>query len=146
MRYVTITILLFFVYSECFAQRDAENVKFASEAFNKALIAKDSNVLKKILHPQLSYGHSNAWIETKQELIDDLFNGTITYNKVTTEKIEVMMNTKKLATMRADVMINADFESYKGLVFHLHVLQTWKWQNMMGWQLVNRQSVSIPEK
>lgn len=146
MRYVTITILLFFVYSECFAQRDAENVKFASEAFNKALIAKDSNVLKKILHPQLSYGHSNAWIETKQELIDDLYNGTITYNKVTTEKIEVMMNTKKLATVRADVMINADFESYKGLVFHLRVLQTWKWQNMMGWQLVNRQSVSIPEK
>lgn len=146
MRYVTITILLFFVYSECFAQRDAENVKFASEAFNKALIAKDSNTLKKILHPQLSYGHSNAWIETKQELIDDLFNGTITYNKVTTEKIEVMMITKKLATVRADVMIDADFESYKGLVFHLHVLQTWKWQNMMGWQLVNRQSVSIPEK
>lgn len=146
MRYVTITILLFFVYSECFAQRDAENVKFASEAFNKALIAKDSNVLKKILHPQLSYGHSNAWIETKQELIDDLYNGTITYNKVTTEKIEVMMITKKLATVRADVMIDADFESYKGLVFHLHVLQTWKWQNMMGWQLVNRQSVSIPEK
>lgn len=146
MRYVAITILLFFVYSECFAQRDAENVKFASEAFDKALIAKDSNVLKKILHPQLSYGHSNAWIETKQELIDDLFNGTITYNKVTTEKIEVMMITKKLATVRADVMIDADFESYKGLVFHLHVLQTWKWQNMMGWQLVNRQSVSIPEK
>lgn len=146
MRYVTITILLFFVYSECFAQRDAENVKFASEAFNKALIAKDSNALKKILHPQLSYGHSNAWIETKQELIDDLYNGTITYNKVTTEKIEVMMIAKKLATVRADVMIDADFESYKGLVFHLHVLQTWKWQNMMGWQLVNRQSVSIPEK
>lgn len=146
MRYVTITILLFFVYSECFAQRDAENVKFASEAFNKALIAKDSNTLKKILHPLLSYGHSNAWIETKQELIDDLYNGTITYNKVTTEKIEVMMITKKLATVRADVMIDADFESYKGLVFHLHVLQTWKWQNMMGWQLVNRQSVSIPEK
>lgn len=145
MRYCLV-ILLFFIYSSASAQRSEEGVKLASEAFNQALVAKDSNALKKLLFHQLSYGHSNTWVETKQELIDDLFNGTITYNKVETEKVEVIMLTKKLATLRADVVIDADYKGSKGLVFHLHVLQTWKWQNMTGWVMLNRQSVGIKDK
>lgn len=141
-----IVISMLFIYSNGFAQGDAKDVKAASYAFNTALIEKDSNTLNKLLHPLLSYGHSNAWVEEKDELIRDLFNGTITYNKVETKRIEVMMVDKNLAILRGDYLINADFEGSKGLEFYLHVLQTWKWDSKAGWQLLNRQSVSIKDK
>ncbi len=139
-------LLMLFIYSSSFAQRNEQGVKVASEAFNKALIFKDSVALKKLLHNSLSYGHSNGWIETKREFIDDLFNGTITYNDVKTEKVEVVAITNRVMTLRADVVINADYKGMKGLEFHLHSMQTWKWQNMMGWVMVNRQSVGIKDK
>lgn len=144
MRYCLV-ILLFFIYSSGFAQQNEQGVKVASEAFNKALIAKDSAALKKLLHPSLSYGHSNGWTETKRELIDDLFNGTIAYNDVKTEKVAVVTVTSRLMTLRADVVINADYKGMTGLEFHLHSMQTWQWQKGR-WVMLNRQSVGIKDK
>lgn len=141
-----IVISMLFIYSSSFAQKRVENVKDSWDRFNMALVEKDSNALDILLHGNLSYGHSNAWVEEKDELIEHLFNGTITYNKVTTEKIEVMMINKNLATVRANVLIDADYKGSKGLVFHLHVLQTWRMHHMFGWQLVNRQAVEIKDK
>lgn len=147
MRWFIVISMLFIYSSSAIAQDDVKNnVKDASYAFNKALIEKDSITLNYMLHPVLSYGHSNAWVQEKDELIRDLFNGTIAYNKVETKRIEVMMVDKKLAILRANLLINADFEGSKGLVFYLHVLQTWKWHHKFGWQLVNRQAVEIKDK
>lgn len=146
MRWVIVISMLFIYSSSAIAQGNGKDVKEASYAFNTALIEKDSNTLNRILHPVLSYGHSNAWVQEKDELIRDLFNGTITYNKVETKRIEVMMVDKKLAILRANLLIDADFEGSKGLVFPLHVLQTWKWDKKAGWQLLNRQAVGIKDK
>ena len=147
MRWFIVISMLFIYSSSATAQDDVKkNVKDASYAFNKALIEKDSITLNYMSHPVLSYGHSNAWVQEKDELIRDLFNGTITYNKVETKRIEVMMVDKKLAILRANLLVDADIEGSKGLVFYLHVLQTWKWHHKFGWQLVNRQAVEIKDK
>lgn len=49
---------------------------------DKALVEKDTIVLKQILHNELSYGHSNAWVESKRDLLKKLYNGKITYSKI----------------------------------------------------------------
>lgn len=139
-------LLMLFVYNTGFAQKRVESVKTYWDQFNKALIEKDSKTLFILLHRNLSYGHSNAWLESKETLIKNLSNGIISYNKVTTEKIDVITISNELATVRADVLIDADYDGSKGLVFHLHVLQTWKWHHKYGWQLVNRQAVGIKDK
>jgi hypothetical protein len=60
-----------------------ERLKVAIADFDKALIDKDSIALKRLLSDELSYGHSNAWLENKQEVIADLYNGKLTYKKLT---------------------------------------------------------------
>jgi hypothetical protein len=47
-------------------------VTAAVETLKKALLDPDKNVLEKILHEDLSYGHSSGLIETKTMLITSL--------------------------------------------------------------------------
>ncbi len=83
MRWFIVISMLFIYSSSAIAQDDVKNnVKDASYAFNKALIEKDSITLNYMLHPVLSYGHSHAWVQEKDELIRGLVNGTISFNRV----------------------------------------------------------------
>ncbi len=119
---------------------DTASLSIAIKDFDKALITKDSIVLKRLLNSELDYGHSNGWLQTKTTLINDLYNGKITYNKINiiSQKITLFHKT-------ATVRISADFEAYleyKTTQFKLNVLQVWIWKHKQ-WQLLARQSVRI---
>lgn len=133
-----IAILLLFVYSTVAAQ-DRELGNVITE-LNMALIEKDTVKLKTMLDEQLSYGHSNGWIETKQEVVSDLYNGKLVYNKID-QKLTGIMKEGNMACVRA----NAELDIvYNGNPLHikLHVLQVWVKKNK-GWKLVARQSTKI---
>ena len=136
-----ITILLLLVTSTLFAQKaNTEALSKAITDFDKALLAKDSVSLKKLLHNNLVYGHSNSWMETKQELINDLFNGKITYKKIVPGHKEMMVEGNTVAA-RMDADIDAEMEG-KVLSFKLKVLQVWVWKSG-HWELFARQSVKM---
>lgn len=137
---LTITILLFFTYGIGAAQQTEDGVKNAVYAYNKALIAKDTVSLNKMLHNKLSYGHSNGWIETKQEQKDNLYNGTIVYHTINQPELQVMMD-GKVATVRGNGTFDVDYKENSHIVFDLHVMQTWIWEKGK-WVMLNRQSVS----
>jgi len=85
-----IIILLLFAANSSFAQTaDLKALDKAISDFDHALVAKDSAALKKGTHHQLLYGHSNGWVETKRELIDDLYNGKISYKGITSGKEQI---------------------------------------------------------
>ena len=138
MRYI-VTISLLLIYSSLFAQ-DEKSLKSAADVFHNALLAKDSMQLKTLLHEKLVYGHSNGWIETKKELIDDLYNGKITYTKIQSiaEQVLIEGNT---GCIRATLEIEAIMDG-KTLPFKLHGLQVWIWKHKK-WQMLSRQSVKM---
>lgn len=139
MRYIA-TILLLFIYSCVFAQSETKEVEKAVKAFHHALIEKDSMTLKSLLHNRLVYGHSNGWKESKKELIDDLFNGTIEYLKIKAEDEEIVLDGNTAcarATLYIDVIMGG-----KTLTFKLHGLQVWVKQKK-DWKMLSRQSVKI---
>lgn len=115
-------------------------LKEAVVKLDKALIAKDTNVLKQLLHKDLSYGHSNGWVETKADVIKDLVNGKLTYNKINTKNITWTV-TNTVATMRNSADINYELDGKPGEL-NLHVLQVWLKTNK-GWQLLARQSTKL---
>jgi hypothetical protein len=138
MRYV-VTISLLFIYSTLFAQSE-KALSIAADGFNNALIERDSNALKTLLHDKLVYGHSNGWKQTKKEVIDDLFNGKIAYHKIGQSEECIVMD-GNTATVRSIADIDVTMEG-KDLHFKLHVLQVWIWKNKK-WQLFGRQSAKI---
>lgn len=134
-----VTISLLFIYSTVFAQ-DEKSLKAAATAFHNALVAQDTAVLKGMLSNKLVYGHSNGWKETKQEMMNNLYNGTIDYVKIQSadEQVTIDGNTGCIrATLEIDVVMEG-----KTLPFRLHGLEVWVWEHKK-WQLLSRQSTKL---
>ena len=136
---IVVTILFLFVYSLTLAQTPF--LKEAVAKLDKALIAKDTITLKQLLHKDLSYGHSNAWVETKQDVINDLISGKLVYSAIDSKDF-VWTASKDWATVRTTSVVNYVLDGKVG-VLQLHVMQCWLKTNK-GWQLIARQSTKLP--
>jgi len=97
-------------------------------------------VLKQILHNDLSYGHSNAWVEIKKEMLANLYNGKISYKKIETKDLK-WTAAKDHANVRSTDEIEYTLDGKEGKL-KLHVLQVWVKTNK-GWQLLARQSTKL---
>ncbi|RYZ47268.1 MAG: nuclear transport factor 2 family protein, partial [Sphingobacteriales bacterium] len=87
-------LLLLFVLlsvSTCLqaSEKDTKALQLAVLQLDQALIKKDSTALQTLLHEKVGYGHSNGWVETRAEVIDDLFNGKLQYNDIQTSNVDV---------------------------------------------------------
>lgn len=135
MRYI-ITLLLLIVSVGVFAQADTRITKVCTE-FNKALLDKDTITLKKLVDSKIQYGHSNGWIQTRQDIISDLYNGKLIYTNI--QQSDVQVHTEgNVALVRSNVLIDAVMNS-KAMQFKLAVLQVWK-KGKAGWMLIARQA------
>lgn len=138
MRTIITIILLLFVYSTVQAQPGTADIRKAVADLNNALLQRDSVMLKKLLYDGLTYGHSNGWIETKREVIDDLYNGKLVYHQIQ-QQDPVVLIAGKTASVRSDNTTSVTV-SGKEMKLELHVLQVWI-KTKKGWQLMSRQSV-----
>jgi hypothetical protein len=126
--------------SPLFSVAQTSFLKEAVAKLNKALIAKDTVVLKQLLHRDATYGHSNGWVETKADVINDLVTGKLTYSKIDTKNVKWIVN-NNVATIRNSSEISFELDGKPGEL-NLHVLQVWLKTNK-GWQLLARQSTKI---
>jgi hypothetical protein len=140
MKKLLIFILLFAGFCSFAQKHDMKSLVLVVDKLDKALINKDSVGLKKILHANLSYGHSNGWVESKRDVIDDLFNGKLSYKQIShkDDQVNIDVNTASVRMVAdVDVIFNE-----KPMQLKLHVLQVWVW-NHKHWELFARQSVKI---
>jgi len=54
----------------------------------EALIANDLDAIEELFHPQLTYTHSNAMVDTKESYISNLVNGVVRYLAVDREDVQ----------------------------------------------------------
>ena len=140
MKYVLVILSLLASVSAFAQKADSKSLTKAIADFDKALINKDSVVLSHLLNNDLQYGHSNGWIETKSDVIADLFNGKLNYKTIVPQSPEIKMEGNTAAvrtTSDIDVLLEG-----KPMTFKLKVLQVWVWKNK-HWELFARQSVKI---
>lgn len=124
-----------------YAQADSILLKETMSKLDKAIIEKDYAALQSVLNDNVSYGHSNAWIENKQDIINDLKSGKLTYDKIENNSITIAAISKDWATVR----INTSAEgTANGSAFQmkLHIMQVWI-KTKGGWQLLARQSTKL---
>ena len=141
MRKIAFGILILFVVSSSFAQIDSIGLKNAMQQLDKALLQKDETVLKSVLHKDLSYGHSNGWIQTRADIMNDFTSGKLTYNKIENNSSAIITISKKYATVKTNT--NAE-GIVNGTAFNLklHIMQFWI-KTKKGWQLIARQSAKL---
>jgi hypothetical protein len=90
-------LMLFFVVCQfstrMFAQGLAQEQQIIQLSKNKFewLIIKNIDSLKMVLDDQAQYVHSNGWIQTKQEVLDDVISGKLNYQEVIVSEASVRL-------------------------------------------------------
>ena len=138
MKKIVLAFLMFGFVNSPIAQIDSVGLKNAMQQLDKALLQKDETVLKSVLHDDLSFGHSNGWIQTRADILNDFANGKLTYNKFENNSSGIVIISKKYATVKTNT--NAE-GVVNGTAFKLtlHIMQFWL-KTKKGWQLIARQS------
>src|ERR1044071_4888979 len=97
-----LVIGLFFASLATVAQVDSVSLKDAMKKLDKALIEKDYSTLQTVLNNDVSYGHSNAWVQTKQDIMNDLKSTKLVYSKIDNTVMMVTAINKDWATVRTN--------------------------------------------
>lgn len=138
MRKIVLAFLIFGFVNRSFAQIDSAGLKDAMQQLDKALLQKDEKALQTVLHKEVSYGHSNGWIQNKNDILNDFTSGKLIYNKLENNSSAIVAISKKYATVKTNT--NAE-GVVNGTAFNLrlHIMQFWI-KTKKGWQLIARQS------
>ena len=133
-----VTIILFFTCLITVAQVDSAGLKTVMHQLDNALMAKGETVLKELLHNNISFGHSNGWVQSKSDILGDFKSGKLTYNKIENTRSSITNITDRWAT--ATTTTNAEgVVNGNAFKLTLHVMQVWM-KTKKGWQLFARQS------
>lgn len=134
----------FLILFSCFSvvaqaqQTDEEKLITTVKEFHQALVNKNTVSLNQQTDKALSYGHSNGWVETKKDLINDLETGLISYQGFKEDSITVNIN-GNAANVRFKAEINATMNGTSSS-FKLRVLEVWV-KKSNRWVLFARQAV-----
>jgi hypothetical protein len=139
------TINKFLVILLCIAvttakAQDTAGVKNAMLQLNMALVAKDTATIKKLVHPQVSFGHSNGWVQAYSNVINDLCNGRLQYRSIEEQGVTSLQLTKSTAIVRNRLSVQGVVNGNTAFDMHLYVLQVWV-KVKRKWVLLARQSI-----
>jgi ketosteroid isomerase-like protein len=118
-----------------------DQVKAAVDQWRTAVIKKDQATLDKLIHPSVTYSHSNALMENKAEMIAAFLKPTTTYHAIdmADTTYRVFGNT---ALVQTKMTVN-NTQNGEKKTLPLSVLMVWVKEKGI-WQLAARQSTRLP--
>ena len=138
MRFI-FSITFFFSALFAIGQTDEAKLSTTIKEFHQALVKKNTVSINQQTDKALSYGHSNGWVETKNEMIKNLETGYTSYKSIKEDSLKITMNGNM-----ANARFVGDYEvSLNGgniVVYHLKVLEVWV-KKGNRWILFARQAV-----
>ena len=138
-------ILLFvFIFASIILFSQSKETDVVNQLHKKKfswMINKKYDSLDLILDSQIKFIHSNGWIQSKTEMIDDLKSGKLNYTAITIEESNTQLyNHTVVVTGKG---------TFKGLMpdnseFNIHLLYTEVYvKTKKQWRLVSRQATKI---
>ena len=123
------------------AQADSSQLMRLVREVDQALIKQDTVALDRLLDKNLLFGHSNGWVQTKQEVLQDFGSGKVQYLSMESSEVKLQELSKSLATITLKLKA-VGRAGEKEFQLDLHVLQVWK-KDKKGWQLYVRQGAKL---
>lgn len=134
-------VLLFISPVLVTAQQDTSAVLKALQTLETGLVAKDLIAVEKHLGKHAAYGHSNGWVQSKDDVLKDLKSGYLVYQKITQLSISIQLQDKKNALVKEKIAVEGNVNG-TNFAMNLFVLQWWKKSGGV-WKLVMRQSAKM---
>ena len=140
MKFVITILFSALSFIVCAQSSDEEKLTITVKEFHQALVKRNMVSINQQTDRALSYGHSNGWVETKEDLIKDLETGYISYQKINEDSISILMN-GDMANVRFLADISATMKGTSSS-FKLRVLEVWI-KKSKRWLLFARQAVKV---
>ena len=114
----------------------------ALDALKQAVVTKDRPALAKLLHADLTYGHTDGHLETRDQVLERVTDSKVTFGAIDVSDAVVRVYGQiALVTAKLAFHVNADG---KQNVSVLSTLDVWI-RGPEGWQLVGRQLTRPPK-
>ena len=81
-------------YLPMYAQLQGEVIQLHSSKF-RWMVERNLDSLSMLLHPKLKYIHSNGWIESRKEVLENIRTGKLVYRQVDIDSTDVSISEKK---------------------------------------------------
>jgi len=139
--------ILCFLFSCCFlfgfSQTYSKKEKTVLSQVSKldSLMENNNSKILELFSDDVSFGHSNGWIQNKDDFKNDFESGKVKYQSVKQTELKEFKIKNKFANIRRIIAVKG---LYKNETFEmkLSVLEFWIRQKGI-WKLWNRQSVSL---
>jgi len=137
-----ILFILLIVGTQAFSQTaEAEKVNQIHKKKFEWLINKKYDSLNWLLDERVKYIHSNGWIQSKEEVVDDLKSGKVNYTSVTVEESTVSFYDNSAVITGKGYFKGLDAGKVE---FNIHLLYTEVYvRHKKQWKLVSRQATKI---
>ena len=114
----------------------------ALDALKQAVVSKDRPALEKLLHPDLTYGHTDGHLETRAQVLERVTDSKVTFGAIDVSDAVVRVY-GQIALVTAKLAFHANADG-KQNVSALSTLDVWI-RGPEGWQLVGRQLTRPPK-
>ena len=138
MKSLLLYILLLFPFA-LRAQTEEDKLVRTMKDLHTALVQKNTVSLNQHTDRALSYGHSNGWVESKNDMMKNLETGYIGYQSYKTDSVKAVVS-GTLGQVRYNADIQASLKG-KAETYRLKVLEVWV-KKGNRWLLFARQSVA----
>lgn len=138
-RYLSLFILIFNL-SLFSAQSLDRTLEIQVKALDSLMQTNNPNILN-LLAKDVSFGHSNGWVQNIDDFKKDIISKKVDYKSVKQTVLKEFKTNKKTASIRRVVHVIGTYKSYD-FAMDLSVLEIWI-KKAGDWKLWSRQSVEI---
>ena len=132
-------VLFVFGFSQAFSRQEKSLMSQVSKL--DSLMENNNSKILELFSDDVSFGHSNGWIQNKDDFKKDFESGKVKYQSVKQTELKELKIKNKFANVRRIIAVKG---LYKNETFEmkLSVLEFWIQQKGI-WKLWSRQSVKI---
>ncbi len=138
-RHLSLFILIFNL-SLFSAQSLDRTLEIQVKALDSLMQTNNPNILN-LLAKDVSFGHSNGWVQNIDDFKKDIISKKVDYKSVKQTALKEFKTYKKTASIRRVVHVVGTYKSYD-FTMDLSVLEIWI-KKAGDWKLWSRQSVEI---
>jgi len=141
MKYLVFIFLFFFIFG--FSQNYSKPEKAVLLQAKKldSLMQNNDDKIINILCADVSFGHSNGWIQNLNDFKKDFSSKKVIYKEIRQTEISELKQNKKTISLRRTISVAGSYKS-NDFRMKLALLEIWI-KNKSVWKLWSRQSVEI---
>ncbi|SEQ22341.1 nuclear transport factor 2 family protein [Epilithonimonas lactis] len=141
MKFITLILLLNFIFGFSQAYSKKEKALITQISKLDSLMQNNDSKILGLFSNDVSFGHSNGWVQNYQDFKTDFESGKVKYQSVNQTELKEFKIKNKFANIRRIIAVKG---LYKNEIFEmkLSVLEFWIKQRGI-WKLCSRQSATL---